>query len=251
MLAVITGASAGIGRDMARILSHRGAELILVARRGDRLEDLAHELPGHAEIHALDLSREADCYALHELVQKRDVDTLINNAGFGLYGDFVQTDLDTELRLLDTNVRAVHILTKLFLRDFMTREGGGSILNVASIAAYCPGPTMAAYYASKAYVLRLTQAVREEVRYAGAAQRVYVGAFCPGPVRTEFNDVAQVNFRSVGMSSERAARYAVKGMAHRKGVIVPGLPWKLVHACQKLAPSSWSGRMAMYLHQKG
>ena len=248
MLAVITGASAGLGRDMAQILSHRGAELILVARREDRLEELAHELPTHTEVHALDLSREEDCRELHERVQKRSVDTLINNAGFGVYGNFLDTDLDTELRLLDTNIRGMHTLTKLFLQNFAAREMGGNILNIASLAAFSPGPTMAAYYASKAYVLRFTQAIREELRYAGMADRVYVGAFCPGPFRTEFNDVAGVKFKGAGMSSERAARYAIKGMARKKGIIVPSLPWKMLHVCQKFAPSSLSGRVAMFLH---
>ena len=244
MLVLITGASAGLGRDIAQLLSHRGTELILVARRGDRLEEMAHELPGHVDYYAMDLSKEEQCLELYELVKDRGIDVVINNAGFGVFGAFEQTPLEDELRLIDTNIRAVHMLTKLFLQDFVARDKG-YILNIASMAAYTPGPYMAAYYASKAYVLRLTQALREEMRFA--RRHVYVGAFCPGPIRTEFQQVAGVKFKGRGISSEKAARLAVKGMLRKKPVIIPGAGMKILHAIQKIMPSSLCARVMMFI----
>ena len=233
MLALITGASSGIGRDMARSLSRKGYELILVARREDRLAELQNELPGKAEIVSADLSDTHSCHALYERVKDRKIDFLINNAGFGQFGAFDETDLDTELRMIDTNIRAVHILTKLFLRDFIARDSG-MILNVASSAAFMPGPLMSTYYATKAYVLRLTEAIHEELRRRGS--KVYIGAFCPGPIETEFNQTADVQFSLKGLSSEYAAKYALDKALRKKMVIVPGVSMKLAKFGVRLAP---------------
>lgn len=219
MKALITGASSGIGRDMARILSGMGYDLILVARRSDRLEELRRELKTDAELITADLSLESECFRLYEQVADERVDVLINSAGFGLFGPFAETDLNRELRMIDTNVRAVHILTKLFLRGMKARDSG-YILNVASAAAFFPGPLLSSYYASKAYVLRLTQAIGEELRREGS--HVRVSALCPGPVRTEFDLVAQVKFSVRGMNSRDVAEYALRQMFRGKTVIVPG-----------------------------
>lgn len=199
MKALITGASSGLGREMARLLAARGYELILCARREERLRELAAELPVPCRIIAADVSDEQECRLLYEAVQSEELEVVINNAGFGLFGEFVTADLDEELRMIDTNVRAVHILTKLAVRDFVQR-GRGYILNVSSSAwDFCRDPLMATYYATKNYVLRLTEALREELRRAGSPVRVC--ALCPGPVDTEFNKVAGVlvsALRSVG-----------------------------------------------------
>lgn len=153
MKALITGASSGLGREMARLLAARGYELILCARREERLRELAAELPVPCRIIAADVSDEQECRLLYEAVQSEELEVVINNAGFGLFGEFVTADLDEELRMIDTNVRAVHILTKLAVRDFVQR-GRGYILNVSSSAGFLPGPLMATYYATKNYVLR-------------------------------------------------------------------------------------------------
>ena len=197
MKALITGASSGLGREMARLLAARGYELILCARREERLRELAAELPVPCRIIAADVSDEQECRLLYEAVQSEELEVVINNAGFGLFGEFVTADLDEELRMIDTNVRAVHILTKLAVRDFVQR-GRGYILNVSSSAGFLPGPLMATYYATKNYVLRLTEALREELRRAGSPVRVC--ALCPGPVDTEFNKVAGVRFSLSGLS---------------------------------------------------
>ena len=158
MLALVTGASSGIGRDMARELSRRGYDLIITARRRDRLEELAEKLPTRVRVIEMDLSRADNCRRLHELTAEEPVDVLINNAGFGVFGAFEESDLERELEMLDINIRATHMLTKLYLRDFL-RRGEGMILNVSSSAAFLPGPLLSSYYASKAHVLRLTEAM--------------------------------------------------------------------------------------------
>ena len=220
MKALITGASSGIGRDMARYLAQKGWELVLVARREDRLSELKQEL-GSVSVRtlALDIGKSEDCFRLYELTKDDKIDMLINNAGFGLAGEFADTDLDTELNMIDVNIRAVHILTKLYLRDFVSRDSG-FILNVASSAGFMAGPLLSAYYATKNYVLRLTEAIYEELRRKGS--RVHICALCPGPVNTEFNRVAKVRFAVNGISSEECARAAVDGALNRKLIILPG-----------------------------
>lgn len=220
MKALITGASSGIGRDMARYLAGKGWDLILVARREDRLKQLQNELASSdVKIITLDVGRAEDCYELYERTKSENIDMLINNAGFGLAGEFSKTDLDTELNMIDVNVRAVHILTKLFLRDFIARDSG-IILNVASSAGFMPGPLLSTYYATKNYVLRLTEAIYEELRRKGS--RVKVSALCPGPVNTEFNKVAKVKFAMKGISSEMCAKTAIDGALNGKLIIIPG-----------------------------
>lgn len=235
MKALITGASSGIGRAMAEILSEQGHDLILVARRKDRLEALQQALPTQVEIIPLDLSSESACFSLYEQVREKEIDILINNAGYGVLGPFHENDLTQELGMIDLNIKALHILTKLFLQDFKQRDSG-FILNVASAAAFLPGPLLAAYYASKAYVLRLTEGIYEELRREGS--RVYVGALCPGPVDTEFNQRAGARGKITGgaLTSEAVARYAIEKMFDRKLVIIPGFQMGMTYYLQKLIP---------------
>jgi hypothetical protein len=220
MKALITGASSGIGRDMARVLAAKEYDLILVARREDRLTELKKELD-HVNVRIIvtDVGTAENCERLYQDVSSERIDLLVNNAGFGLAGEFAGIDLDTELNMIDVNVRALHILTKLFLRDFIERDSG-TILNVASSAGFMPGPLMATYYATKNYVLRLSEAIYEELRRRGS--HVHISALCPGPVNTEFNKVAKVKFAMKGISSEDCARIAIDGALKGKLVIIPG-----------------------------
>ena len=219
--AIITGASSGIGRQMAIDLDLRGFDTVLVARRGERLKKLASELRHNAEVFECDLSKKEECFRLYEAFKDReDILVLINNAGFGQIGFFDETPLDRELDMVDVNVRSVHILTKLFLRDFVARDKG-YILNVASSAGLMPGgPMMSTYYATKAYVKSLTLAVNEEL--AQKKSRVWVCTLCPGPVDTEFNEVADCSFSISGISAEYCAKYAIRKMFERQLVIIPG-----------------------------
>lgn len=241
MKALITGASSGIGLEMAKILSCMGYDLILVARRLERLEKIKGDINTNVEIINLDISTKENCVKLYNKVRNENVGILINNAGFGNIGLFDETDLDNDLAMIDTNIMAVHILTKLFLKDFK-KKNKGYILNVASSAAFQPGPLMATYYATKAYVLRLSLAVSEELRRNKS--NVYIGSLCPGPVETEFNDVAKCQFNIKGASSKFVANYAIKCMFKRKKVIVPTFKMKVVHVMERFIPTNLILRLA-------
>lgn len=223
MKALITGASSGLGYDMAVILSKMGYELFVVARREDKLNELKGKLDTKVNIICLDLSEKENCFALYEQVKNDNIDILINNAGFGIFGEFVSTDIENELKMIDININAVHILTKLFLKDFV-RKNSGYIMNVASSAGFMPGPLMSSYYASKAYVLNLTTAIHEELRREKS--KINICSLCPGPVDTEFNSVAKVSFGVKSLESKYVAEYAIKQMFKKKMIIVPSFKMK-------------------------
>lgn len=246
MIALITGASSGIGRDIARVLSQKGWSLILVARRRERLEALKEELKTPCEIITADLEKAESCFALYEQTKSLGITLLINSAGFGLFGEFYATDLARELSMLDLNIRGLHILTKLFLKDFIAKDEG-YILNVASSAAFLPGPLLSSYYASKAYVLRLSEAIYEELRQKGSA--VSISVLCPGPVETEFNHVANVNFSIKGLNSTYVAEYAIKKLFKRKLVIVPGIGMKTALFFNRLTPQKLLLRIAYHIQR--
>lgn len=241
MKALITGASSGIGRDIARRLDSMGYTLILAARTKEKLDELNNSLGGRHRVIKTDLSNHSEAKRLYEEVKREDIDILINNAGFGLFGSFDETDLETELNMLSLNIEAVHILTKLFLRDFKKRNRG-TILNVASSAAFLPGPLMATYYATKAYVLRLSAAIREELRRDKS--KVVICTLCPGPVKTDFDERAGVSFSLKGLASEYVADYAVKSMLKGRSVIIPGFTMKIGVFFSKILPDFISVRIA-------
>lgn len=220
MIALVTGASSGLGRDMARSLAKHGINVILTARRVDRLRELKEELTEKYGVKvmyiAADLSDRRQCVELYRRVRKYDIDILVNNAGFGVFGELSDTDLDRELSMLDVNIVAFHILFKLFVRDFKKRNYG-YILNTASLAGFMPGPCFSSYYASKGYVVRMTQAVAEELR--AQHSRVSVSMLCPGPVATEFIDIARVKFAVKPISSEEVAEKAIREMFAGKMMI--------------------------------
>ena len=234
--AVITGASSGIGAEFARQLSARGYNLLLVARRADRLEKLSDQLTTVCEIFTADLSKKSECLRLVKALEGRRVDLFINNAGFGTCGCFLDTDPEKELSMLRVNVLAMHRLFKFVLKK-MDRQGSGTILNVASSAGLLPGgPYMAGYYASKAYVVSLTRGVARELQELHSP--VYVCALCPGPVDTEFNDRAGVVFALKGITPEFCVQEAMHGMMHRRTIIVPSAFMRGCTTAQKLLPAS-------------
>lgn len=230
MKALITGASSGIGREMAEILSDKGYDIIAVARRKERLLELKESLKTNVEILCLDVRKNEDIEKIS--VRFSEVDVFINNAGFGVFGEFLKTDMEKEMDMIETNVRAVHILTKNAIRAFKEKNSG-YIMNVASIAAFFPGPLFAAYYATKAYVFRLTESLYEELRKEKSGVKISV--LCPGPVKTEFEDVAKVTF-SKGESAKgnlivadktKVSEYAIKKMFKGKLIIIPGVLMKV------------------------
>ena len=231
--ALVTGASSGIGRDIARELSRQGWRVLLSARRKDRLTELAKELKTPCRIYVCDLSKRKDCVWLYERTKLQDVSLIVNAAGFGIYGEFLDAPLERELEMIDVNVKAVHILTKLFAKDFV-EKGEGRILNVASAAGFLPGPLLSSYYATKNYVVRLSEALSEELKMAGSP--VTVSCLCPGPVDTEFNEVSGAQFGVKPMTSKEVAHIAVRDTLKGKLLIIPGLTVKAGLIAGRLVP---------------
>jgi short-subunit dehydrogenase len=241
---LITGASAGLGVEFARQCAARGDEVILIARRKDRLNKLAAEL-GKAHVIAADLGKPNSPAKLLEEIKSRGlwVRTLINNAGFGLRGRFEALPLDRQLEMIDLNIRSLTNLTFIVIDD-MRAHGGGSILNVASTAAFQPGPNMAVYFATQAYVLSFTEALHEEWKDRG----IKVSALCPGPTRTEFGDVAGIktlgSFDRLAMEAEPVVRAGLEGLDRNQAIVIPGATNKIGAWSTRLAPRSTVRKIA-------
>lgn len=231
--ALVTGASSGIGLYISNELLNLGYDLFVVARDKKKLEKI-YAKKKNVTIISLDLEDKDNCYKLYEMLKDKDIDILVNNAGFGDAGKFVDTSLKKEVDMIHLNVISYHVLMKLFLRDFVKRDRG-RILNVASMAGFMPGPYMASYYATKSYIVNLTLAVWEELKKDES--RVHLSMFCPGPVDTNFNHVANVKFNVPSIDAEKAAKIAVEGMFKNKKIIIPS-NMKLNYALVKISPVS-------------
>lgn len=248
--ALVTGGSGGIGLEIAKELARKGFDITLVARRRDTLEAAAGQLEGKfgikAHVFAADLRRVDAPEQIFDFLHNENVpiEILVNNAGFGLGGEFSETELTRELEMIQVNIGALTHLTKLFLPP-MVRRRSGRVLNVASTAAFQPGPLMAVYFATKAYVLSFSQALAEELRDTG----VTVTALCPGPTQTDFADAAQMTksrlFTTFGVAdADDVAAYGVHAMLKGKRVAIPGIRNKLLAQANRLAPRSLSTRLA-------
>lgn len=236
--ALITGASGGIGADLARLFARDGYDLVLVARSEEKMRELAKDLGVPATILAVDLSKpEAVRQIVDQLVAKSiNVDVLVNNAGLGVAGPFVTTDLAKELEMIQVNIVALTELTKLLLPAMVSRKSG-RILNVASTASFQPGPLMAVYYASKAYVLSFSEAIADELRDSG----VTVTALCPGPTATGFVSAAGVKETRLftlmkPMSSMDVAKKGYEAMQRGKRVAVAGMMNRLLVESVRVSP---------------
>lgn len=247
MKALVTGASSGIGRDISRYLSNLGYDIIAVARDENKLKELKENLSTNVEIICMDLADENNCKQLYERTKKEDIDILINNAGFGEFGEFTNTNLEKEIKMINTNITAMHILMKLFLKD-MVKKDKGHILNVASIAGFMPGPLMATYYSTKAYVVRISQSVYTELKKSKS--KVSISVLCPGPVNTNFNKVAGVKFNLKSISSEKVAKYAVDKMLKGKLIILPGFTIKCARFLSKISPEKIVARVSYHMQEK-
>jgi short-subunit dehydrogenase len=235
-VALITGASAGLGVEFARQLSKRGHRLVLAARRKDRLEELAKEL-GNARAAAIDLSKKDAAAKLLADVEAsgETVDLLINNAGFGLIGRFAELGAKRQRQMIDLNIGTLTDLCRA-VAPAMIERGSGRILNVASTAAFQPGPKMAVYFATKAFVLSFTEALHEELKPHG----IKVSCLCPGPTRTEFGEVAGFGgnglFDRVAMGAPAVVTAGLSGLSRNRAVVVPGIINKTVAASGRFAP---------------
>lgn len=247
MKSLITGASSGIGYQMAKYLSELGHDLILVSRDKQKLQKMQDELKGEVKIIVADLSDVSKVKEVYVLCKNENIDILINNAGFGDCGKFDETDLTKEMEMLDLNIKAVHVLTKLFLRD-MKKKNQGYILNVASSAAFLPGPLMATYYSTKAYVLRLTTSLYEELRRDKS--NVVVSCLCPGPVETNFNKVANVKFSVKPLKSDFVAKYAIDEMFNKKLIIIPGFKMKCANFFSRFCSTKFLAKITYNIQKK-
>ena len=243
-VALVTGASAGLGVEFARQLSKRGHRLVLAARRKERLEELAKEL-GNARAVAIDLSKANAAAKLMADIEANGevVDVLVNNAGFGLIGRFAELDAKRERQMIDLNVGALTDLCRAVAPGMIKRKGGG-ILNVASTAAFQPGPKMAVYFATKAFVLSLSEALHEELKPQG----IKVSCLCPGPTRTEFGEVAgfggNVGFDRLAMGAAEVVEIGLDGLDKNKAVVIAGLVNKIGALSTRFAPRSTVRKIA-------
>ncbi len=234
MKALITGASSGIGKSIASYLNTLNFELILVSSDKKKLKEARDEINKNAQMIVVDLRNEREVFELYEKVKNENIDVLINNAGFGLFGNFSETDLERELEMIDVNIKALHILTKLFLKDFM-KKNYGYILNVASSAGFMAGPHLDTYYATKNYSLKLTLGIYEELRRAKS--NVKISALCPGPVNTNFNKTAKGFFEIKGVNKDYVAKYAIDKMFKEKLIIIPTVKMKLAIFLYRFVPT--------------
>jgi short-subunit dehydrogenase len=248
--ALVTGSSGGIGLEIAKELARKGFDIALVARRRDTLEAAAGQLEGKfdikAHVFAADLRRSDAPEQIFDFLHNENIpiEVLVNNAGFGVGGEFSETELTRELEMIQVNIGALTHLTKLFLPP-MVRARTGRILNVASTAAFQPGPLMAVYYATKAYVLSFSQALAEELRNTG----VTVTALCPGPTQTDFAEAAQMTnsrlFTTFGIAdADDVARYGVRAMLRGKRLAIPGIRNKVLAQANRIAPRALSAKLA-------
>ena len=245
MLAVVTGASSGIGREIARELSSSGYEVVLVGRNEGELRKTAALLQGPSQIRTMDLTRKEERDSLIEEFASADI--LVNNAGFGIFGEFLENDEESAEKLVETNVIALQHLTCAFLRNMVAKDEG-RILNVASIAGFLPGPLMASYYASKAYVVRLSEAIREELR--ARKSKATISILCPGPVDTSFSERAGVRFALKGMTPGKVASYAVPRFLKGRFYLFPDWRTRAIRPFLHLFPSSLLAKIAMRIQRK-
>lgn len=249
--AIITGASLGLGRDLAELFARDGHHLVLVARNQQKLEELAEKLrkqySANIKVIPCDLSEPAAAQRIFDELRNETIDYLVNNAGFGSHGPFAETDVQIQLGMLQVNIVALTHLTRLFLPGMLSRRQG-RIMNMASVAAFLPGPLMAVYYASKAYVLSFSEALDSEVSGSG----VTVTAVCPGPTKTEFQDRAGISnsklFQRKVMDSKTAARIGYDAMMAGRRIQVTGISNKLSVLAMRFLPRRITTAMAKILN---
>lgn len=245
MKALITGASQGIGKDMALILAEKGYHIIIVARNKEKMEQNFKHIKEKTII-SLDLSLKENCFLLYKQLKNENIEILINNAGYGIFGEFETTDLEKELNMIDLNIKSLHILMKLFLQDFIKKDRG-YILNIASIGSFFPSPLLSSYYATKSYVLSLTLATLEELKKNKS--NVYIGAFCPATINTNFHKNAGLKGKIAGLDSKKASLYAIKKMFQRKNIIIPSYA-KFLPFFVSILPKKWVCKIAYKMQLK-
>ncbi len=242
--ALITGASSGIGLELAKIHASKGDNLVLVARSIDKLNQLKTEIESQYKVNVYNIEKDLSVInspmEVYEEIKQNNIqiDYLINNAGFGDIGNFSETRWEKELRMINLNITALTQLTKLFLNDMLARKQG-KIMNLASTASFQPGPMMAVYFATKSYVLHLTEAINAEVKGSG----VSLTALCPGPTESGFQAAAEIEqnmlFNKKNPSSKEVAEYGYKSMMKGKAVAIHGFKNYLMANSVRFTPRNW------------
>lgn len=225
MTVLITGAASGIGLQLALYCTKLNMDIILVDQDKSRLQKIKNDLVSIKKTITLDLSNEENCYLLYEKVKDDEIDFLINNAGFGLFGEFYETSIETEMKMVDLNIRSYHILTKLFLRDMLKRDSG-YILNICSSAGFLFAPRMSTYYATKNYITKLTIGISEEIKKV--SNNVTITALCPGKVNTDFYVTAKGDIKSSASDGFFVAKKGIDSCFKGKNLVVPGINMKLL-----------------------
>lgn len=254
--ALITGASGGMGYEFARLFAQDGYNLVLVARSEDKLKKIASELEDkyiiYAKVIVKDLSAPNAAQDVFKETENEQiaVNVLVNNAGYGTYGNFLDSDLENQLNMVQLNVTALTHLSWLYGNQ-MISIGGGRILNVASTAAFQAGPLMAVYYATKAYVLSFSEAIENELK----SKKVIVSCFCPGPVETDFQNRASIGQTKLFkdkkiMDAETAAKAGYIGLKEGKSVVIPGVQNKLLAFGTRIAPREFVTKIARLIQEK-
>lgn len=233
MKALITGASIGLGKDIAIYLDKLGYETILVARDKENLERVKELLNNNSKIIIKDLSNIEEVNRLYEETKEDNIDFLVNNAGIGSYGEFTNINIENDINLINLNIVASHMLTKLYLKD-MIKKDSGTILNISSLACFSAGPLMSAYYASKSYITTLSMGIAIELKEIKSKVKIFVG--CPGPMATNFNNNLGIKFGEKPMSSEDVAKYTIDNCFKKKIIIIPGFKNKIAKFCIKILP---------------
>ena len=233
MKALITGASSGLGKEIAIYLDKIGYETILVARDEKNLNDVKSKLSNNCKIIVKDLTSTKDVYSLYKEVKGLEIDFVVNNAGVGQYGEYVNTNIDSDINMISLNIISVNILTKLFIKDMVNKDKG-KILNISSLASFTPGPLMASYYATKAYVTNITLAIAKELKVKKS--KVVISCLCPGPIDTNFNKLLNIKFGNKPLSAKYVARYGIDKCLKNKILIIPGLKNKVAKFFIKLIP---------------
>jgi short-subunit dehydrogenase len=234
MLAVITGASSGIGKELAYRLAEKNYDLVLVARREDRLKEIKKDLEKHdikINLKVYDIQNINSCEKLMSELKDSKIDLFINNAGFGLYGETLEIQTSKEFDMIDLNIKSLQYLTKEVIKHMET----GQIINLSSMAAFLPTPFLSSYAASKAYVYSYSQALRYELKRKKIP--INVMTVCPGPVITEFNEVANASPKMKGLTVKKCVDSIIKGIEKKKALVIPGLKMKILKFLLRFAPN--------------
>jgi short-subunit dehydrogenase len=234
MFAVITGASSGIGKELAYRFAKKNYDLILIARREERLTEIKKDLEKlnvKVEILKYDLANLESCANLVENFKTKEIEIFVNNAGFGIYGHSITNETDKEFNMIDLNIKTLHFLTK----EVVKIMNKGTIINISSMAAFLPTPLLASYAATKAYVYSYSEALRYELFKKEIP--VNVMTVCPGPVKTEFNEVANANPKMKGLSVEKCVDSIIKGLDKKSALVIPGFKMKLLKFFIRFTPN--------------